>query len=89
MKKLLLLVLLASGGLACSVDRDEVNVRLTLTERERVDKATTIYMDSIRPILDSLCSTNRSLRISLATDSIVQQRLEQEMRLRSRNPQDF
>ncbi|MEM6769073.1 MAG: hypothetical protein AAF597_00700 [Bacteroidota bacterium] len=86
MKQLFLLFLLCGGILACSTEKDEVRVRLTLKERERVDKLVTAHMDSLRPLLDSVCSVTTQDRIALATDSIVQRRLEEEARLRSRVP---
>lgn len=87
MKQLLLLLFLSGLFVACSPEREEVRVRLTLKERERVDKAVTAQMDSIRPLLDSICSATTVDRVAMATDSIVQRRLEEETRLRSRIPQ--
>lgn len=89
MKQLLLLLLLCLGFTACSPERDEVRVRLTLKERERVDEIVTTHMDSIRPILDSVCTVTTPDRIAVAVDSIVQRRLEEEARLRSRIPQNL
>lgn len=89
MKQTVLLLLLCFGLAACSTERDEVRVRLTLKERERVDMLVSSYMDSIRPVLDSLCSVTSLDRVAIATDSIVQRRLEEEARLRSRIPQNM
>lgn len=72
---------------SCSSDKEEVNVRLTLKERGRVDKAVSAHMDSIRPILQQTCSETFMDRVAVATDSIVQIRLEDEARLRARIPQ--
>jgi len=81
-----LLLVLAFG---CSPDQEEVRVRLTLRERERVDKEVRAYMDSIRPLLDSTCAATTLDRVAIATDSIVQRRLEEEARLRARIPENL
>ncbi len=73
-------------AVACSAEKEERRVRLTLKERERVDKLVSAHMDSIRPLLDSVCATTSYDRVAQATDSIVQRRLEEEARLRSRIP---
>lgn len=86
MKHLLLLALFFIIT-ACSADSGEVRVRLTLRERERVDKLVTAHMDSMRPLLDSSCTANKSNLVAFYTDSIVQRRLEEETRLRARIPQ--
>lgn len=84
---LLLPVLLLT---ACgATEEDLVNIRLTMDERERIDKMVTAHMDSIRPILDSLCQATFADRVAIATDSIVQRRLEEEARLRARIPQNL
>lgn len=87
-RPLLFLALLGTLS-ACSPDQEEVRVRLTLGERERVDKIVTARMDSIRPLLDSICTATTAQRIIAATDSIVQRRLEEEARLRSRIPENM
>ncbi|MBC6996314.1 hypothetical protein QWY85_19865 [Neolewinella lacunae] len=74
---------------ACSPEQDELNVRLTLEDREEIDRRVTAYMDSLRPLLDSLCTASMTDRIAIATDSIVQRRLEEEARLRARIPQNL
>ena len=83
----LIILILLSMLASCSSDKEEVNVRLTLKERERVDKAVSAHMDSIRPILQQTCSETFMDRVAVATDSIVQIRLEDEARLRARIPQ--
>lgn len=81
---LLLLLLLALT--ACTGESEEVNVRLTMDERERLDNLIVAHMDSMRPIMDSLCAVNFEDRVAVATDSIVQRLLEEEARLRARIP---
>jgi hypothetical protein len=77
-------------GLTASCDdpgNQELNVRLTLEEREQVDRQVTAQMDSLRPIIDSICQATFDDQVALATDSIVQRQLEEEARLRARIPQ--
>ncbi len=64
--------------------KDAVNLRLTPMERNRIDTIYTVRLDSLRPIWDSLCDVNHEMMVQAAVDSIVQQRLEEEARLRSR-----
>lgn len=59
-------------------------MRLTPTERNRIDTIYTARIDSLRPIWDSLCDVSYQALVDAAVDSIVQQRLEEEARLRSR-----
>lgn len=89
MKHFCLLLVLTFVAAACTPEKEERRVRLTLKERERVDKLVGAHMDSIRPILDSLCAVASYDRVTAATDSIVQRRLEEEARLRSRIPQNL
>ena len=79
---LLLLAVLLWG--ACNSKDTEVNLRLTPNERTRIDTIYTVRLDSLRPIWDSLCEMNYPQMVEEAVDSIVQQRLEEETRLRSR-----
>ena len=79
---LLLLAVLLWG--ACNSKDTEVNLRLTPNERNRIDTIYTVRLDSLRPIWDSLCELNYPQMVEEAVDSIVQQRLEEETRLRSR-----
>lgn len=84
---LLIFLLLALTG--CSVDSDEnINIRLTMDERERIDNLVGKDMDSIRPRYDSICKADFEDRVAVATDSIVQRMLEEEARLRARIPQN-
>lgn len=89
MKHLCLLLMLSLIAAACTPEKEERRVRLTLKERERVDKLVGAQMDSIRPMLDSTCATTSYDRVARATDSIVQRRLEEEARLRSRIPSNL
>lgn len=71
---------------ACGPD-EAVRVQLTPDQRETYQAIASRRIDSLRPVLDSLCTTTFEERVALATDSIVQRRLEEEARLRSRLPQ--
>ena len=83
----LLIILLALSS--CAGETEEVNIRLTMDERERLDNMTIAHMDSLRPVLDSLCEVTFEDRVAVATDSIVQRLLEEEARLRARIPQNM
>lgn len=74
---------------ACTADSEEVNIRLTMDERERLDNLVVAHMDSLRPVLDSLCAATFDDRVAVATDSIVQRLLEEETRLRARIPKNL
>lgn len=80
-----LLLLMASG---CS-SREQRELRLTIAERERLDELVSAEVDSLRPILRRNCDETFAERVSTAVDSIVQQRLEEEARLRARIPQSL
>lgn len=83
--RLILYCTLFSLLCGCAPDQSgDVNVRLTLSERERLDKMVLAHMDSIRPILEAQCERTQADRVAVATDSIVQRALEQEARLRAR-----
>ena len=66
-----------------------MNIRLTLAERERLDKMVTGAMDSIRPTLTAYCDSTFADRVAAATDSLVQIGLEEEARLRARIPENL
>ena len=86
---LLLIIVLCSCALAQSCEADNgVELRLTSAERREVDSRVRATIDSLRPILDSICAATTADRIAVATDSIVQERLEEELRLRARLPQN-
>ncbi|MTB52773.1 hypothetical protein [Lewinella sp. W8] len=85
---MLSLFVLLLGGSSCGGPGNEgLNVRLTLEEREQVDRMVTAQMDSLRPLIDSICRVTFDDQVALATDSIVQRQLEEEARLRARIPQ--
>ena len=81
LRPLLYLLLLLS--VACGPE-DEVRIQLTPAQRDAYMAIATAEIDSMRPILDSICTTTFADRVAVATDSIVQLRLEEEVRLRAR-----
>lgn len=88
LRSLVLFLFLALS--ACDSSGEEpVNIRLTMEEREQIDKMVVAHMDSLRPAMDSFCKATFADRVAVATDSIVQRRLEEEARLRSRIPQNL
>jgi hypothetical protein len=87
MRSLIFIILLALT--ACGADEDPINIRLTMDEREQIDELVKIHMDSTRRLVDSVCQATFADRVAVATDSILQRRLEEEARLRARIPQNF
>ena len=65
-------------------EEEAVRYQLTPEQREAFQAIAGERIDSLRPILDSICEATREERIAAATDSIVQVRLEEELRLRAR-----
>ena len=86
--KLSLRYLALASVMAWSCGPEEaVRVQLTPDQSDRYRAIASRRIDSLRPVLDSICTTTFEERVALATDSIVQRRLEEEARLRSRLPQ--
>ncbi|THH37918.1 hypothetical protein [Neolewinella litorea] len=59
-------------------------MQLTPDQRDAFQAIAAAQIDSLRPVLDSLCQASFADRVAIATDSIVQRRLEEETRLRTR-----
>ena len=78
------LVLLLTVLSAAGCEDTQVELRLTSEERRQVDDRVSLTMDSLRPLLDSLCTVTFEDRVAVAVDSIIQERLEEELRLRAR-----
>ncbi|WP_157500817.1 hypothetical protein [Lewinella sp. 4G2] len=85
--RLLLLLTIICSLLACEPTETKVNIRLTMAERSVLDTRIVAYMDSLRPILKANCVEETPDRVAVATDSIVQRRLEEEARMRARMPE--
>ena len=84
--RLLLCCLLLIGGLlACDSSLpDEPNIRFMPTDRARIDTLVSHRLPAMRTEMDSLCRLNREDLLDRLTDSIVRERLREEMRLRER-----
>lgn len=79
-----LFVLFATG--CDNEQKDDVNLRLTSKEKREIDTLVSNEVKILRPYYDSLCQTTFEKNVAAATDSIVQRRLEDELRLRARIP---
>ncbi len=86
--QLLFVLLLLSGLPSCAGSplEDDVSLRLTQKERRIIDTLVSQEVQILRPYYDSLCNANFEQAVATITDSIVQRRLEDELRLRSRIP---
>ncbi|NJB87312.1 hypothetical protein GGR26_003092 [Lewinella marina] len=86
--KLLPPILFLVGLLVSACEPEKaVRVQLTPEQRDAFQAIAAARIDSLRPLLDSLCQQSFEDRVAIATDSIVQRRLEEETRLRARLPQ--
>ena len=56
---------------ACDNQTQNVSLRLTPTERNRIDTLYTSQLDSLRPLWDSLCEQRYPQMVASAVDSIV------------------
>lgn len=65
-------------------ERQETVIRLTSSERIRIDSLAKKQIDSLVPILDSICTANKDTLIRQALDSIINLRREEENILRER-----
>ncbi|MEM6394758.1 MAG: hypothetical protein AAF741_00325 [Bacteroidota bacterium] len=73
--------------LSCSADTEGgVDVRITGKESNFIDSIMQAESPSLREQLDSLCEIRQQSAVLAATDSIVQERLEEEARLKARRP---
>ncbi len=84
---LFVVLLLSPFFFACGED-EAIRVQLTPDQRERYQEIARVRIDSLRPVLDSICAVTFEDRVAVATDSIVQRRLEEETRLRLRIQQN-
>lgn len=62
----------------------ETGIRLTSSERIRIDSLAKKQIDSLVPILDSLCRVNEDTLIQRGLDSIIELRRREEQILRDR-----
>jgi len=75
-------LLLLFGLGACG----EPEIKLDRAARRTIDTLVNYQLDSIRPILDSLCTATKEEVIQQAVDSIVRERKKKEERLRLNKP---
>jgi hypothetical protein len=80
----IVIIILCCFIAACSDQKTGVSLRLTHAERVRIDSIYTSRLDSLRPLWDSLCEARYDSSLKVAIDSIVSERIEEEVLLRSR-----
>ncbi|MEM1123911.1 MAG: hypothetical protein AAGJ18_25965, partial [Bacteroidota bacterium] len=73
-----LLILLTFSLFSCG----EPEIKLTRADRRTVDTLVNYQLDSISPILDSLCKVNEEAFVRQVADSIMAERKKKEERLR-------
>ncbi|WP_282782589.1 hypothetical protein [Phaeodactylibacter xiamenensis] len=84
MKNASLVFLILSVLLWPSCESQETGIRLTSSERIRIDSLAKKQIDSLVPVLDSLCTVNKDKLIEQALDSIIELRQQEEQTLRER-----
>lgn len=84
MKNVNLVFLLLGVLLWPSCESQETGIRLTSSERIRIDSLAKKQIDSLVPVLDSLCTVNKDKLIEQALDSIIELRQQEEQTLRER-----
>lgn len=65
-------------------EQPETTIRLTSSERIRIDSLTKKQVDSLAPIVDSICTANQARMVEQALDSIIELRKAEERTLRER-----
>ncbi len=68
---------------ACG-EQPETTIRLTSSERIRIDSLSKKQIDSLAPIADSICEANQAQMVEQALDSIIELRKAEEQTLRER-----
>ncbi|MEL6355412.1 MAG: hypothetical protein AAFQ37_00620 [Bacteroidota bacterium] len=86
MRWVLIVCCLLLFGTCSSPEEEDVRLRLTSSEWRQIDTLVSREVRILRPYYDSLCQVNFEQLVATATDSIVQKRLEEELRLRARIP---
>ncbi len=64
----------------------EPEIKLTRADRRTIDTLVNYQLDSISPILDSICLADKTTFIQRAADSIMLERKKREERLRLKSP---
>jgi hypothetical protein len=70
--------------LAVSCEEKATQIRLTSSERVRIDTLTRQQVDSLIPVLDSICEAQYDSLVQHALDSIVELRRSEERKIRER-----
>lgn len=70
--------------LVASCEEKATQIRLTSSERIRIDTLTKQRVDSLVPVLDSLCEAQYDSLVQYALDSIVDLRRSEERKIRER-----
>ncbi|MCO6486882.1 MAG: hypothetical protein J5I98_00625 [Phaeodactylibacter sp.] len=82
--KALLVAPLLAALLAGCEPPEEAPIRLTSRERIRIDTLANQQIDSLRPIMDSICDAAYQEMLDRAVDSLVDVRKREEEKLRAR-----
>ncbi len=82
--KSLLAITLFIALLASCEPPEEAPIRLTSRERIRIDTLATRQIDSMRPIMDSICEASKAEFLQRSVDSLVRVRRLEEEKLRAR-----
>lgn len=77
-------LLLLPMAAACDQAGQDVSLRLTHHERSRIDTIYSQRVQDLRPELDSLCDARYPDLLDAALDSIIEERIRAEERLRNR-----
>jgi hypothetical protein len=79
-----LLLCLCLGSFFFSCEEEISSIRLTSRERIRIDTISKQQIDSLIPVLDSLCNAQYGQMVQQALDSILETRKAEELKIRSR-----
>ncbi len=63
---------------------EEAPIRLTSRERIQIDTLANLQIDSLRPVMDSICEAAKPAFLKRSVDSLVQMRRLEEAKLRAR-----
>ena len=79
-----LLLCLCFSSFFFSCEEEISSIRLTSRERIRIDTISKQQIDSLIPILDSVCNAQHDQMVEQALDSILKIRKAEELKIRSR-----
>lgn len=77
-----LLIAILAGLSSC--EPEETSIRLTSSERIRIDSLAKKQIDTLAPFIDSLCTVQHDDMVQQALDSIIALRKAEEQKLRAR-----